>query len=235
MKITLFIGKTSKIKQGLNFQIDVKNSSRAKRLTLRIDTKKRIPILTVPTLCSATKAISFANEHKKWINEQIQKIPQKIIFCNNFSFALFDKVLTITHNKSVKNTYVDQTNLFVGGDIEFLHRRVKDFIKKTAKQELTLRTKQKARLLGCNVKIISIKDTKSRWGSCSSLGNINYNWRTALMPDFVVDYLISHEVAHLVHQNHSQDFWSCVASLCPKHTEARKWLKNNATKLNCFE
>jgi predicted metal-dependent hydrolase len=54
------------------------------------------------------------------------------------------------------------------------------------------------------------------------------------MPDFVVDYLISHEVAHLVHQDHSQNFWSCVDSICPQNKKARKWLKDNASNLNCF-
>ncbi|MCQ2740852.1 MAG: M48 family metallopeptidase, partial [Alphaproteobacteria bacterium] len=66
---------------------------------------------------------------------------------------------------------------------------------------------------------------KSRWGSCSTLGNINYNWRTCMAPLYVIEYLVSHEVSHLLHPDHSASFWQTVEATCPNYKEGRRWLK----------
>jgi len=75
---------------------------------------------------------------------------------------------------------------------------------------------------GAGVNRVTIKDTKSRWGSCSSLNNINYNWRIALAPMNAIDYLIAHETAHLRHRDHSKAFWNCVKTLCPFAESGRR-------------
>ena len=92
-----------------------------------------------------------------------------------------------------------------------------------------------AEKIGCQVKNVAIKDTKSRWGSCSTLDNINYNWRIALAPEFVISYLIAHEVSHLRHQDHSKEFWQCVKSLFPRCGEGRLWLKQHGKDLYLYE
>ena len=119
--------------------------------------------------------------------------------------------------------------------LEFLHRRICDFIKKQSQKELLLLSQQKASLINKKVNNVTLKDTKSRWGSCSSLSNINYNWRIALAPDYVIDYLVSHEVSHLKHQDHSRNFWQCVKNLCPKCAEGRLWLKQKGKELYQYQ
>lgn len=141
------------------------------------------------------------------------------------------KPITIIHTPDKRGVCLENDRLLVGGNIEFLHRRVTDFIKKHAKQFLYNLSQAYADKLNCTINNIVIKDTKSRWGSCSNKRNINYNWRIALAPDFVINYLVCHEVSHLVHQNHSSDFWQCVANLCPDHELARHWLKANGKEL----
>ena len=115
-----------------------------------------------------------------------------------------------------------------------MSRRVKDFIKKQDQKVLWEMSEAKAALIEKKVNRVVIKDTKSRWGSCSSLGNINYSWRIMLAPDFVIDYLVAHETAHLKHPDHSPAFWQCVDVLAKNAADGRKWLKENGSKLNVY-
>lgn len=79
---------------------------------------------------------------------------------------------------------------------------------------------------------VAIRDQKTRWGSCSSKGNINLNWRLIMAPIDIIDYVIVHELCHLVHMNHSSDFWDLVGYVVPDYKERKKWLKENGYKLN---
>lgn len=88
-----------------------------------------------------------------------------------------------------------------------------------------------ANRLGVNVHAIRIKSQKTRWGSCSSKGNLNFNWHAIVAPPEVVDYLVVHECCHLVHMNHSKEFWMLVESICPNYREYRQWLKNHDTQI----
>ncbi|MBQ8597165.1 MAG: M48 family metallopeptidase, partial [Lachnospiraceae bacterium] len=81
---------------------------------------------------------------------------------------------------------------------------------------------------------IRIKDQKSRWGSCSSKGNLNFNWRIVMAPEPVCDYVVIHELCHLVHLDHSERFWKLVESICPGYEQYKKWLKTNGSRLYPF-
>jgi len=109
---------------------------------------------------------------------------------------------------------------------------VRDFIKEQAQKILYERSVEKAVKLGKKVNRVVIKDTTSRWGSCSSLQNINYNWRIMLAPSKVIDYLVAHEVSHLAHQDHSEEFWNCVDELSEDMVFGRNWLKKHGSELN---
>ena len=142
------------------------------------------------------------------------------------------KKYTVSHQPRPRGgAFIEQKQLIVCGAKEFMHRRVTDFLKKTAHDRLLELSRQKAALIDRVVHSVSIKDTKSRWGSCSSKSNINYNWRIVLAPAHVIDYLVCHEVSHLRHQDHSPAFWDCVASLCPDYQEGRAWLKVKGKEL----
>ncbi len=236
MKITLLTGKTYNIEQAFDFDLKVVKNPRAKKLTLRIDSKERLPVLTIPRYCSQKKAIEFVENHRLWIKESLARLPEHKPFENGETISLFGKDVTITHAPERRlGAKIEDGRLLVSGDIEFLHRRVKDFIKKKAQSEFLRRSNKYAKKLGETINGVTIKDTKSRWGSCSSLNNLNYNWRIALAPDFVINYLMAHEVAHLRHPDHSQRFWHCVAGLCPDYTEGESWLKRHGKDLYLYE
>lgn len=100
-----------------------------------------------------------------------------------------------------------------------------------AAQDLRERLAQEAERLAVVVNKVSVRDQKSCWGSCSSKGNISLNWRVALMPLAVGNYIIAHEFAHLMHMNHSPAFWAEVERLCPKYQKAERWIKTNGSAL----
>ena len=97
---------------------------------------------------------------------------------------------------------------------------------------LLQRTRHWSAVIGVRPAQIRIKEQKSRWGSCSSLGNINYNWRLVMAPPAVVDYLVIHELCHLLEPNHSKRFWAIVRQHHPDCTLARQWLKQNGHLLS---
>lgn len=236
MKITLLTGKTFDIRQALGLDIKVVKSPAAKRLTLRIDAKERVPVLTLPPRCSSVRAIDFVEQHREWIKECLSKIPKPKTFEDGEKISILGREYTICHTPNARRgVYAENNILYVSGAKEFLHRRVCDYIKKTAQKEFLKKSRLLAAKIGCKVKSVTIKDTKSRWGSCSSLDNINYNWRIALAPEFVIDYLIAHEVSHLRHPDHSRSFWQCVKNLHPRCGEGRLWLKTQGKELYLYE
>ncbi len=235
MKITLLTGTVYNLQEQFDFPIEIKKSIRAVKLTLKIDAKKRIPVLVMPRFCSEKRAVQFVKDHEVWIQNSLLKIPEIRQFQDKEKISLFGKEIELRHTEDIKSVKLNGDILFVGGDLEFFHRRVKDFIKNQAKKIFFTQSKELAKKINCELKSVCIKDTKSRWGSCSSLHNINYNWRIALAPDFVINYLLAHEVSHLKHPDHSADFWKCVKNLCPDMEHGNKWLKNFGNKLNMYQ
>jgi predicted metal-dependent hydrolase len=96
---------------------------------------------------------------------------------------------------------------------------------------LTQKTAHLTRVMGLECAQVTIKATRSKWGHCTSRGAIQYNWQILLAPEAIVDYLVAHEVSHLRHHNHSADFWSLVASVCPTFKADRAWLKAEGAHL----
>ena len=232
MKITLLTGKIYELSNAFDFPLTVSTSLTTRRMSLRIDTKKRQVVLNLPRLCSYKRAHAFVLEHLDWIETQLAKIPPEKEFADGDTFTLFGNPVTISYlPQSLRAPYLDNGILYVGGDQAFIHRRVKDYIKKEAKKDFLRRSRLYADKLGCHISGVTIKDTTSRWGSCSTLNNINYNWRIALAPESVIEYLMAHEVSHLLHRDHSPAFWHCVKELYPGAAMGKAWLKANGNTL----
>ena len=99
---------------------------------------------------------------------------------------------------------------------------------------MTLEVEKQKRLYGIAYKDIAIKDTASRWGSCSALKNLNFSWRLILAPPEILEYVVTHEIAHLTHLNHSTEFWNLVASRYPEYKKAKQWLTDNGQAIMDF-
>ena len=235
MKITLLTGKTFDIKNEVGFDVEVVMSNRARLLGLRIDAKKRLPVLTVPKYCSKKQAVKFVTAQKDWIEEHLKKIPQRRPFEAGEKICLNGQELELKHCENLRaGVQIVGEYMLVSGEKAFFSRRVRDFVKEQAQKILYQMSIEKALKIGCKLNRVVIKDTKSRWGSCSSLNNINYNWRIALAPDETINYLMAHEVAHLKHPDHSADFWKTVKTLYAGASIGRAWLKKNGDQLYLY-
>ena len=122
----------------------------------------------------------------------------------------------------------------VAGDAAHVSRRVKDFLRKLALEDIEKAVRRHTATLGISARKITIRDTTSRWGSCSSQRDLSFSWRLILAPSPVLDYLAAHEVAHLREMNHSHRFWALTHKLCPHTEEAEGWLKRHGASLHGY-
>ena len=217
-----------------DIQIEVIRKKGKKTLSLKINPKSGNPELSIPYLCPLIFAKSFVKEHLIWLKKHIQTTPQKQFFTDKMQLSLLGQNLTIIHSDQFCATHIKGDQLIVGGNTEHLHRRVKDFIKKQAYDYIRSKADEISIKSGKKISKVTLRDTSSRWGSCSSNGCLSFCWRLALAPIFVIDYVIIHEVAHLTHMNHSNDFWLHLKELGGQSRTAKKWLKENASYLHSF-
>jgi len=143
-----------------------------------------------------------------------------------------DKNFEILHRPDLKvGVQLIGTEIIVSGKPEHLERRVIDWLKKYAKEIISSKATDMARQLERRINRISIRDTKSRWGSCSAQGNLSFCWRLIMTPESVLNYVVAHEVSHLVHMNHSPEFWNLVKTFDVDPKKSRNWLKDYGTTL----
>ncbi len=232
IRIILPSSKIDGLKDAINLDIIINQSKLAKRMSLKIDVKKRLPILTLPKNFSKKQAIKFVEDHKVWIENKLSAIPKQKELKFGEAISLLGVEYIITPSSTCRsNCKIDGAFLYAPTDERFLHARIIKFIKSFAKEKLFELSKQKADLIGASFCSIAIKDTKSRWGSCSIKGNINYNFRLALAPLYVCEAIVCHEVCHLLEHNHGEGFYNLLYKICPEYDKAEHWLKQSSKKL----
>jgi predicted metal-dependent hydrolase len=122
----------------------------------------------------------------------------------------------------------------VPGKPEHVARRATDWLRKQAAIDLELACARYASAMDVKVRRIAIRDQKSRWGSCSSSGDLSFSWRLILAPPIVLDYVAAHEVAHLLEMNHSPRFWRHVLKHCPHARDAKNWMRLHGSDLHRY-
>ncbi|MBQ3696254.1 MAG: M48 family metallopeptidase [Alphaproteobacteria bacterium] len=210
-----------------NFKVRLQKSQRAKHILLKQNTKGEI-VLTYPRFCPKIMAISFAKKQAAWIHAHIKYGHKERVFCPNETITLLgiDYVL-----QSGRVTEQKENTIFISGAPEFFHRRVCSYAQKVLLPYIQKRVSMLIQKLNVKPGRITLRNTSSRWGSCSSIHNLSFCWKIAFAPLDVIDYLVAHEVAHLVHMNHSDRFWALVDSLTDKRIFAENWLKKHGRDL----
>ena len=213
--------------------VRVKPSSRARRISLRVDGKAGDVVFTWPLKyrVSLDKALRFVEEHRGWINDQRRHAAAPVPFAAGTVLPLAGKSYTIEHRPGRGLTHFEDDRLVVHGGAEHTSRRVRDFLKAEAYRLLKDLSDQKAAALKLPPVSIRILDPKTRWGSCGPDGRLMYSWRILFAPPEVMDYLVAHEVAHRVHLNHSRRFWALCASLTGDAGQSRRWLRTQGRQL----
>jgi predicted metal-dependent hydrolase len=222
------------------YSVRLRRHRRARRYTLRIHPSDREAILTMPPRGTLIEAKDFAQRHGGWIAARLGRLPKAAPFLPGTLVPLRGVPHRIVHRAGERGTVWTETRdsgekiLCVAGGVEHIERRVHDFMKREARQDLQKAAEAYADDLGVRVKRLSIRDQSSRWGSCTSAGSLSFSWRLILAPPFVLDYLAAHEVAHLVEMNHSSRFWRVVGRICPSVERAKKWLDTCGNDLHRY-
>ncbi|GLH28466.1 hypothetical protein WSS15_11160 [Acetobacter pasteurianus] len=202
-------------------------SAKAKRCIIRISAKEQAILVTLPKGFPYTQALAFVQKQTQWITTRLEKLVQTPRFAIGSNIPIQDKNYTICHAPDRRGgAWLENECLFVSGDPSFLARRVEGFLKQHATKVLAQEMHHLAHTVGLTPKRLDVRDTSSRWGSCSSSGRIMLSWRLIMAPFFVRHYLIAHELSHLQHMNHSIQFWKMVDTLTPHRQQAESWLQH---------
>ena len=221
--------------EGRPIDLTVERNNRARRVRLKVGRASRRVVLVLPRLVSLKRGVEFAQSKAGWIVGQLAALPEKRIFQDGMSLSFLGRESVVHHSPAAKRgVWYDQNVIWVSGKEEHLARRVRDFLKKEFAAYALHKARETANKIKARVQKVTIRDTTSRWGSCSRTGHLSLSWRLALAPLFVADYVIAHEVAHLIQMNHSVAFWRLVADLSPDYKKAEQWLKKNAAYLYSF-
>jgi predicted metal-dependent hydrolase len=208
-------------------------SKRARRLLLRMDTATRQFHLVLPRGLPPEVALRFLEAQRGWIAARLDALPARVTFVEDAVVP----VLGVPHRICREDDPAAPPVAIAGGEIrvrgapEHMARRVRDHLIRLARQELGRRARAQAARLGKEVSRVTVRDTRSRWGSCSASGALSFSWRLILAPEPVLDYVVAHEAAHLVEMNHSARFWKLVRMLVADPAAQRAWLKRHRTEL----
>jgi predicted metal-dependent hydrolase len=206
---------------------------RSRRASLRVDPANRRIVLTAPLRMARGTALGFAESQSGWIAARLKRLPPSRPFVDGAEVPLFGVPHRVRHRSDRRGTvWREGGELHVAGRAEHLPRRLKDWLTAELKTRLAPLVHAKAQRAERSVKRITVRDTRSRWGSCGPDGALSFSWRLVFAPPEVLDYLVAHEVAHLVHLNHGPRFWALARSLCDGPIEApQAWLKKNGETL----
>jgi len=223
-------------KKRLSFELRVRQRARHLRLKIHPDGDLRV---VLPYNVPAQKAYNLIIEKENWILKHLKKrqLPsQKKLSAGDSvlyrgesikirALSVSEKTATIRLRESFFEVRLPQNGNLALNEVlvSWFHRQ--------AKIQIVEETRRLAEKLGVEIGRVSIRDQKTRWGSCSSRKNLNFNWRLLMAPPSVLRYVIIHELTHLKQMNHSKEFWSLVAKRCPDYKTHQKWLKEHGAEL----
>lgn len=209
--------------------VSVRRHGRARRITLRIGA--RGPVLTLPTHVPLRDAERFLRDHEAWLIDRAAKVPEPVVIAHGSQLPFAGQMLSVQATKVARPVLSDGV-LEVPDVAPAL--AVRGFLIAQARMDLTAATSEYADQVGRTYGRITLRDTRSRWGSCTATGNLNYSWRLIMAPAEVLDYVAAHEVAHLCHMNHGARYWALVARICPDFEVYRSWLRHNGPDLHRY-
>lgn len=225
------------LSNGERIPVIIQKRRGVRNITLR---PKTCPVREIhmsrPWLSTSAMALRFLESKRKWVEDIYNKCPKKVCLVPGDEIVIFDIRVILAHDAGRRsNQFIQNDNgtytLVVGGDSDMFMRRVRDFVK----QEFLKRIKAIIRTAPREFwpLRVSVRDTTSRWGSCSSTGTMSFSWRLAFAPMEVMRYVVMHELAHVRHMNHSPEFWATVRELYGFGVErAKRWLTQNGASLH---
>ncbi len=210
--------------------IQIIKKKKINKITIKPDPLKGQIVVSTPKYSTYNFAMSFVKKNINWIHDVFYEHKKQNSINDLKAITLAGKEYSIHYQESDQNKIKIIDNIIdirvqetEKGQAMFFNK-----IKKLAKEEITKVVNEFCQELGVSYNRISVKDTNSRWGSCSKAKNLNFSWRIILAPEFAFRSVCAHEVCHLVHMNHSKEFWQCLEQLCPNYKEGHKFMQENS-------
>lgn len=218
---------------GNGMRITWRRSARARRMTLRVPRDGGPVVLTLPAGAPLSDGAAFAESKAAWLLQAAERRPAPSIVQHGAAVPVAGLPLVLTP-ASVRAASVEGEALLLpagrpAGPV------VQAFLKHRAMARLRAACDGYSVALGRSYRAIALRDTRSRWGSCTADGRLMFSWRLAMAPPVVLDYVAAHEVAHLRHMDHSPRFWAAVAGLMPDYARHRDWLRRHGPDLMAWQ
>ena len=207
-------------------------STRARRITLRIDPVEGEAVVTLPSGVGPAAGLALVRRHAAWVVARLEALAPPLRLAAGAAVPLGDVPHPIEHAPALRGpARLGEGRILVGGTAEALPRRVLALLRTEAALRIAPRARRHAAALSVAPRAIRLKDTRSRWASCTVNGTLSFSWRLVMAPPWVLDYVVAHEVAHLREMNHSPRFWAHLARLNPHRAAAQDWLKQHGPRL----
>ncbi|MBT6116289.1 MAG: M48 family metallopeptidase [Rhodospirillaceae bacterium] len=220
---------------GRAVRLYLRRSPRARRMPLRLAPAGEAVELVLPRGISAAQGLRFAEDNRSWLATRLEDLPPRVPFTDGICLPVLGVERRIRHRPDqLRLIEADDSEIRVGGAVEKMPARIETWLRETAREAFRDRTAAMAAELGRPAPAVTIRDTRSRWGSCSPRGGLAFSWRLVLAPVFVTDYVAAHETAHLVEMNHGPAFWRVVDRLNGRAKEARRWLRSEGAALHRY-
>jgi predicted metal-dependent hydrolase len=225
---------------GKSVAVNVRLNPRARRLIVKVHPSTGEVAVVAPSERSVQKALDFARQEGDWIAGRLDRVPEPVYLEPGDTVLFKGSLYIIRLTPERGGVWIDneatRATLRVTGKREHAPRRVEDWLKRQARAHITRRIRALAEDLGVNISRITVRDATSRWGSCSTTGAVSLSWRLIMAPNFVLNYVAAHEVAHLREMNHGTRFWRIVDRLVGEGEAeaAQTWLRENGTELHRY-
>jgi predicted metal-dependent hydrolase len=212
-------------------EVLLRRNAQARRMILRVAQGGRGPTLTLPAGASLAGARSFLAEHEAWLRQHVTAGPRAAAVGHGTVIPFLDGSLTVVP-ASGRRTLRSGGLLEVPGPAAQAGPRAAAWLCEQARQACAAGVDRHTAAAGLRPGRLTLRDPRSRWGSCSTSGDLMFSWRLIMAPVAVLDYVVAHEVAHLAEMNHSPRFWAVVKRLCPDYPAARDWLRRHGARLH---
>lgn len=216
-------------------EVRVRRSSRARNMLIHVDVIDAVAELVLPRFATLDEGIDFAHSKRRWINARLKEAPPAVPFAHGARIPVLGEMLRLRHaDELFPDIWQSGADLMVSCPGDGIADQVFAWLWRLAAQEIRTRARDKAAQIGRNVGRISIRDPQSMWGSCTPKGNLTLSWRLVMAPEKVLDYVVAHEVSHLIELNHSHRFWAIVDALCEDMKGSRIWIRKNGPALHRY-
>jgi hypothetical protein len=222
---------------GRPVEVTVRLNPRARRLIVKVHPSTGEVSVVAPSRRSLDHAMDFARSESSWISRRLAHVPEPVDLEPGASIPFRGEPHAIRPAASGRvPVWLERGArvIRISGQKEHAPRRLLDFLKREARKMFESRVFHYAERIGVQPKRITVRDTASRWGSCSTTRSLSFSWRLILAPPFVLDYVVAHEVAHLKHMNHGARFWSLVGDLVGDVETPQAWLSKNGPFLHRY-